>query len=35
MQFGSNNPVNRKRYRNVWVWLQKGLVEINIAETLL
>ena len=28
-------PANRKRYRNVSIWLQKGLVEANIVETLL
>ena len=28
-------PAKRKRYRNVSIWLQKGLVELNIVETLL
>ena len=29
------NPANRKRYRDVSVWLQKRFVEPNIVESLL
>ena len=31
---GSRNPANRKRYRNVTVWLYEGLVIPNVAKTL-
>ena len=35
MKLKVGDPANRKHYRNVSVWLQKGLVEPNIVETLL
>ena len=32
---GTDNPANRQRYYNVNIWLYEGLVEPNVAKTLL
>ena len=26
-----NDPANKKRFRNIWVWLYEGLVELNVV----